>query len=153
MGKNPVVAIIAVIILIVAIVMIFKPSDTGVVGEAGDAFWYDTGSKELFGAKHDMPPIKAPSGSEGVSAYVFANGSCDNAADRFIVFLEKFPDKDAIMNATSMEERIPLIEARLVRRENDADWVAANSEEGMAIVAEEKAARDSGATPCVKYTK
>ncbi len=155
MGKNPVVAIIAVIILIVAIVLIAKnmSGDSGGVQRSGDGFWYDTGSKKLFGASSiEMPPIKAPSGSEGVLAYVFAKGSCDNASDRSIVYLEKYPDRDAIMKAASIEDRMPLLAKRLVRRENDADWVEASSEEGAAIIAEGTAARQSG-KQCTEYKK
>ena len=154
MGKNSVVAIIAVIILIVAIVMIAR-SMSGGSGSApamGDIFWYDTGSKELYAGPHEMPPLKAPSGSEGVQAHVFAKGSCDNAGDRFIVYLEKYPDKEAVMNAPTMAERMPLMEQRLVRRENDAEWVEAGSPDGVAILAEADAARQSG-TACVEYKK
>ena len=153
MGKNPVVAIIAVIILIVAIVMIAR-SMSGGSGSAdyGELFWYDTGSKQLYAGPHEMPPIKAPSGSEGVQAYVFAKSSCDNASDRFIVYLEKFPNKKAIMNASGMEERNALMAKRLIRRENDAEWVEANSDEGAAITAEVMAARETGVL-CAEYRK
>jgi len=154
MGKNPVVAIIAVIVLIVAIVMIARSmsGDSGAVQKVGDVFWYDTGSNQLYGAPMDIPPLKAPSGSDGVIAYVFAKGSCDNAADRSIAYLETNPDRDAIMNAAGMEERIPLMEQRLVRREGDTEWVEANSDEGAAILAEAAAARQDGVA-CLEYRK
>ena len=156
MGKNPVVAVVAVIILIVAIVLIAKSMSGGaggVPGGAGDVFWYDTGSKTLYGApQDDLPPIKAPSGSDGVIAHVFAKGSCDNASDRFIVYLQKFPNKEAILNANSIETRGPLLAAMLIRRENDADWVEAGSEEGAAIFAEAVAA-GTGGVACTEYRK
>jgi len=154
MGKNSVVAIIAVIILIAAIVLIARNMSGGFgSGETfGHVFWYDTGSKELYGAPAALPPITAPSGSEGVTAYVFAKGSCDNAGDRFIVYLEKYPDKEAVMNAPTMVERAPLMEQRLIRREDDADWVEASSDEGVAILAEADAAGQNGVA-CPEYRK
>jgi len=138
MGKNPVVAIIAVIILIVAIVMIFKSMSGPSIDDGGvdpRVTWYDTSTKKLFGAPPDVPPIEAPSGAEGVLAYMFAEGSCDNAGDRFIGYLEKFPNKDAIMAAQGAFERMPLMEEALVRGENDEDWVRKNSPEGQDVLA------------------
>ena len=154
MGKNPVAAIVAVIILIVAVVMIAKSMSGGSAVQGGDtdAFWYDTGSKELYGGPHDIPPLKAPSGSDGVRAYVFASTSCDKAGDRFISHLETNPDREAHLNARSIEERVALAGAQMIRREADADWVTADSDEGRAILQETFEAGQNN-VPCLKYTK
>ena len=160
MGKNSVVGVIAAIVLIVAIVMVAR-SMSGSSGEqtvattdvlTTDVFWYDTGSKELYGAPLDLPPLKAPSGSDGVIAFVFATGSCDNAADRFIACLMTYADREAVMTAADMETRRALMEKRLVRRETDASWVEASSPEGKAILEEADKAQQNG-VPCRRYRK
>ena len=151
MGKNPVVAIVAVIILIVAIIMIAKSMSPGGGGvEQGEtrAFWYDTGTNKLYGAPPDVPPLPAPSGSEGVSAFVFAQGSCDNASDRFIGYLEKFPNRDAIMAAQGAFERMPLMEEALIRGEDDEDWVLKHSPAGADIMA-----ASQGLNQCFTYAE
>ena len=138
MGKNPVVTLIAVIILIVAIIMIAKSMSRGSgVVVTGDtrATWYDTGTNKLFGAPAATPPIKAPSGSDGVQAHMFANGSCDNAGDRFIGYLEMYPNKDAIDQAQGAFERAPLMDEAMVRAEDDEEWVNRNSAEGAQLMA------------------
>ena len=135
MGKNPVVAVIAVIVLIVAVVLIVKNmSGGGPKVQVGDVFWYDTGDKKLYPAPQtELPPMTAPSGQEGVMAYVFTEGSCDNANERFIGFLEKHPDKEAFKQAGGLEGRIALLERRLVRRPEDAEWIAAGTPEGQEL--------------------
>ena len=150
MGRNPVVALIAVIILIVAIIMIAKNMSGGGGGVGASetrVFWYDTGTNKLFGAPPNISPIEAPSGSNGVSAFVFASGSCDNAGDRFIAYLEMFPNKDAIMAAQGFE-RMPLMEEALVRGVDDEDWVLKNSLEGAEVMA-----GGQGLLQCVTYAE
>ena len=145
MGKNPAVAVIAVIILIVAVVLIVRGMTSKEVGAGGDAAWYDTGTGELYaGPVGVLPPAPAPSGKEGVSASVFARGSCDNEADRFIAYLSKYTEEGkpllkAAQAATPLDigtlQRVAA-EHRLIKREKDTEWVVAGTEEGQAIIAE-----------------
>ena len=154
MGKNPIVAVIAVVILIVAAVLIIKNMGGLDTGPTGSSTWYDTGTGELYGAEAgQIPPMPAPSGKEGVGAAVFADGSCDDKADRFIGFLHKYTDKGkADLEAT--QAKIPVDQAemtriareeKLVKREKDEEWVVAGTEEGAAIIAE---ASNRGARGC-----
>ena len=153
MGKNPVVAVIAVIVLIAAVYFIMR----GMGGSTpppppGAVFWYDTGktgNEALYGAAStDIPPKPAASGKEGVRAFVFTEGSCDNKDDRFIGYLEKHPDPEAFRTAAGIQARIAVAEKRLLRRPDEADWVAANSNEGYDILDEFK-----GLKECMKFVE
>lgn len=142
MGKNPVVAVIAVIVLIVAVVIIFRQLGVGAGGIGGpkDAYWYDLDTGKLFPHKAVTPPVKAPSGGEGVRAYVYACTSCDDKSDRFIGFLERYSDegKKILEEGPTADSgpmyRVEAMEHSEVRREADAEWVSgANMEEAMAL--------------------
>ena len=157
MGKNPVVAVIAVIVLVVAVILIVKSVTRRDVPEAGLATWYDMGSSRLYGAKsEESPPVAAPSGGEGVLAAVYAKGSCDNKADRFIAYLSKYTEEGkTLLKAAEAETRVDIekmgsitSEHRLVKREKDTEWVAIGTEEGQAIMAE---AMQSGGRICPKH--
>ena len=143
MGRNPVVTVIAVIVLIVAVIFIIR----GVTDRpipVGLATWYDTGTNKLYGAKPDLvPPMPAPSGSEGVRAIIAARGSCYKEADRFIAYLEKYTDDGKVQFKEVQQEHPPdflaqmtriSMEERLVRREQDDQWFPADSVEGQAIM-------------------
>ena len=159
MGKNPIVAVIAVIILIVAAVMIIKGMTGKTSGPMGDASWYDTGTGELYaGPEGELPPMAAPSGSEGVLAAVFARGSCESKADRFIGYLSKFTEEGKPLLRAAQAE-LPLeprkmsaitAEHRLVKREKDTEWVATGTEEGQAIIAE---THEKGIRVCLTFLK
>jgi len=157
MGKNPVVAVIAVIVLIVAVVLIIKGMTGSDVGPGGDSTWYDTGSGKLYsGPKGVLPPAPAPSGSDGVSAAVFARGSCDNKADRFIAYLTKYTEEGKTQLKAAQAETPVKIEKmkaitsehRLIKREKDTQWVAVGTEEGEAIMAE---TRQKGVRMCPEH--
>ena len=145
MGKNPIVAVIAVIVLIVAVVLIIKGMTGSSSVPVGQSPWYDTGSGELYGGPADvLPPAPAPSGSDGVLATVYAKGSCENKADRFIAYLSKYTEEGKPMVKTAQAE-VPVDpskmksianEHKLIKREKDTEWVAVGTEEGQAIIAE-----------------
>jgi WD40 repeat protein len=102
---------------------------------SGLVFWYDEGTKMLFGElPTEYPPIVAPSGAEGVRAYVYTDSTCDDASGRYIGYFEKYPDPKAVAQAVDMISRALLHDQRLLRRPDSAEWVVANSVEGLAIL-------------------
>ena len=157
MGKNPVVAVIAVIILIVAVVLIVRGMSDPSRGPVGQGTWYDTGSGEVYGGPNGvLPPAPAPSGKDGVMAAVYSTSTCENKADRYIAYLMKYTEEGKpLVKAAQDDKPIDTVkmtslmgEHRLVRRENDTEWVAFGTEEGQAILAEVK---QTGGRMCPKH--
>ena len=157
MGKKPVVVVIEVIVLIVVAVLAAKNFMGSDAVAPGTPTWYDTGSGELYpGPKGVKPPAPAPSGKDGVLAAIYAKGSCDDKADRFIGFMLKYTEEGkTLLNAAEAETppdgaKIEAITAthKLVKREKDTEWVTSGSKEGQAILTE---ARRGGAQMCHIY--
>jgi hypothetical protein len=140
MGQNPIVALGAGVLLIVALIWIvmnvFDINIGGPEGASDDVFWYDEGESELYGAlPNQYGPIVAPSGGDGVRAYVFTNSTCED--DRYIGYLEKYSDPEKMKGASDMITRALLEQARLLRRPDSQEWVfAGESEEGQQIQAD-----------------
>lgn len=105
-NKNPLVGVVIVVVILVIVVMMIRSN--GPVGENPLAYYYDLQSGELFVAnKDDVPPIEAPSGAgNGVLAAVFACGSCENEADRFVGWVSKYDpqvhEQVRLLNASPM---------------------------------------------------
>ena len=156
MGNNPAVAIIAAIVLIVAVVWIASSVFNiggGGGGPSDDTFFYDTQTKKLFGAlPTEVAPIEAPSGAEGVLAYVFKKkgGDCKNADDRFIAYLWRHPDPEAVKAAVGAIERGLIMNQADVRREDESDWVPRDSAEGDEIIREFP---DDSRDRCMEYRR
>jgi len=97
-------------------------------------YFLDEGDDTLFVADATaLPPIEAPSGVNGVRAYVFSCSTCADASSRQIGFVTRYTDelKRAMANATinaSLEAR-----GTLVRRPGQTQWYAM-SDDGAAIV-------------------
>ena len=143
MAKNPVVAAIAVIVLVVALFFILRQLGLGTRSDPAEAFWYDVDKGVLFPHVGAVSPIEAPSGGEGVRAFVFACNSCDDDNDRFIGYLERYSEEgkgiieDGVANNDQLSSRMRAMEHHEVRRQADADWYL-SSEEIDAIKAEIK---------------
>lgn len=95
--RNPV-AVVAATALVLAL------AGWSVFGKRGNPrenqrYFYDLGSGALF--LHDVnaiPPVKAPSGGEGVLATVYMCGKCEPGAEPKIAFIETFtPEALALM--------------------------------------------------------
>ena len=155
MRNRPAVFIIAVTLCIAAVLWI----DSRILDRppppplSPDIFFYDMGSGKLFPAPHwTVAPINAPSGKDGVRAHVFKKpgGNCNNADDRFIAYLWRHPQPQALMQAVTLTEAVRESKRAEVRRPDDADWVPIESEEGRQIIDEfAPIAWDE----CVRYVK
>jgi hypothetical protein len=105
------------------------------------AWYYDLNTKQLFVAevtKHipiDAPSGPAPDGTKaGVRAFVFSHGSCADPARRFIGWLETIDPSGK----------------RLIRAEDETEWVAFDSPRGSQLVHKVLQSRSGGqrAQPC-----
>jgi len=126
---------VAIGLLVVTAWFLFRAKGNGPRIES--VYFYDVGSGELYSeAVETSPPTTAPSGSEGVRAFVFACNDCDDASDRFIGYLRKF--SDAYVSAVkSGNPEIPaevIMAANLVRITDDQRWFVTESPRGQAIL-------------------
>ena len=144
MTRNPVVAVVAVVVLIVALFIILRQFGTGTRGNPSDAFWYDVEKKTLFPHEGVISPIEAPSGGQGVRAFVYACKSCDDDNDRFIGYLQRYTEEGKQYLETELAKERPDPMARMtanayleIRREDDTEWYL-NQEEIGAIKADIK---------------
>ena len=149
MGRNPVVAATAVVVLVFAMIFIVRHFMDSGLPQPGQANWYDMSTGKFYGGfkvGEALPPVTLPSGSEGVIAAVFARGSCDNAADRFVGFLYKYTDEGKAMIIKG-RAAVPMdlgalqdaaMNERFIKRLDDDRWVVAGSDEGMEIIAPTK---------------
>lgn len=120
------------LVLAVSITVMRRPA------RSGAGYWYmDVRNGELFAvAGHELPPVPAPSGAEGVRAYVFGCGSCE-PADRVIAYIEKFTDEGkAWQRNRPLDEtsRNPGHLLSAVQNGQPTQWVSADSEAGYAIM-------------------
>jgi hypothetical protein len=124
----------AVVVLLIALGIVFYT--TGVFGGAeqgtgtGHFYFYDVEANTLFSAEtSQIPPIKAPSGGEGVLAQVYCCGDC---SDHFITRLEKYTPA----GKRGMENNGPVSPGdKLVRSpEPGSEWVPANSSQGERVI-------------------
>lgn len=107
-----------------------------------DVFFMDTADGSLFIDKSDqLPPVVAPSGKQGVRAFVFACGDCGNEANRFVGWLETYtpeaykaimtpqPNPNGEMDIYELVENGHMVASPVQKR-----WVKANSEAGFKIM-------------------
>ena len=156
MGKNPTSAIIAGVVIVLCIVWLVYYY-TGKDGPAPTQAWYyDMGTGELYGAPgQGFPPKIAPSGKEAVKAKVFAERDCADPDDRFIVFLWKFTDegKETMLKS---EGNIQLgIETSanemLVKTPDEDDWILRKPDERQELIAEATLEHGGKLIKCTKF--
>ncbi|MGB2807353.1 MAG: hypothetical protein WBC22_06420 [Sedimentisphaerales bacterium] len=143
------IAVVTVLLLLMTVIGLLSSGEAPKVKEYKKGWFYDLKAGKLFVAKSKLiPPIEAPSGPlengkpSGVKAYVFSYKYEPNESERFIGFLETFtPEarRNQTNSATSKgDSAAELIkqwgEGRLIRRVEDEQWFAANSNEGRAII-------------------
>jgi hypothetical protein len=104
-------------------------------------FFMDTADGSLFIEQSDqLPPIKAPSGKDGVRAFVFSCGDCGDASQQFIGWLETYTHeaKKAIETPadpkTGMDNYEVVENGHMVASPESKQWVKANSEAGFKIM-------------------
>ena len=145
LNNNPaVVTIAAVVLLIVCLGFIVRQLLPGGSGGPVDVWFYDLGNQQIFVESSDKyPPIEAASGpNNGVRAYIFACGSCEELADQIeagatfqqlaqaglhVVYVSKFTDeaKAAMANPEANPEFAYEFEGQLVALVTDGqigDW-------------------------------
>ncbi len=143
------IAVVTVLLLLTIVIGLLSSGEAPKVKEYKKGWFYDLNTGKLFVAKSKLiPPIEAPSGPlengkpAGVKAYVFSYKYEPNESERFIGFLEAFTPEAKRNQTTSAKSRgdsaAELIkqwgEGRLIRRVEDEQWFAANSNEGRAII-------------------
>ncbi len=153
------ITIVTVLVLLTTVIGLLSSDEAPKVKEYKKGWFYDLNTGKLFVAKSKLiPPIEAPSGPlengkpAGVKAYVFSYKYEPNESERFIGFLETFTPEARRNQTTSAESRgdsaSELIkqwgEGRLIRRVEDEQWFAANSNEGRAIIEEAYLPNENG---------
>ncbi len=143
------ITVVTVLVLLTTVIGLLSSGEAPKVKEYKKGWFYDLNTSKLFVAKSKLtPPIEAPSGPlengkpAGVKAYVFSYKYEPNESERFIGFLEVFTSEAKRNQTTSAKSRgdsaAELIkqwgEGRLIRRVEDEQWFAANSNEGRAII-------------------
>ena len=143
------IAVFTVLLLLTIVIGLLSSGEAPKVKEYKKGWFYDLNTGKLFVAKSKLiPPIAAPSGPRengkpaGVKAYVFSYKDEPNESECFIGFLEVFTPEAIRNQTTSAKSRgdsaAELIkqwgDGRLIRRVEDEQWFAANSNEGRDII-------------------
>ncbi len=143
------ITVVTVLVLLTTVIGLLSSGEAPKVKEYKKGWFYDLNTSKLFVAKSKLtPPIEAPSGPlengkpAGVKAYVFSYKDEPNESERFIGFLEVFTPEARRNQTTSAKSRgdsaAELIkqwgDGRLIRRVEDEQWFAANSNEGRDII-------------------
>jgi len=143
------ITVVIVLVLLTTVIGLLSSGEAPKVKEYKKGWFYDLNTGKLFVAKSKLiPPIETPSGPlengelAGVKAYVFSYKYEPNESERFIGFLETFTPEARRNQTTSAKSRgdsaAELIkqwgDGRLIRRVEDEQWFAANSNEGRAII-------------------
>lgn len=147
LANRPVVGVgVAVILVgIAAIVLARGINGQPRYGEDG-LYYYNLETGELFvGAVDALPPIDAPTGGQGVRAYLYSCESCAGSPDE-IVYLETYTETARQLAAMRNDEEKQLTPMqisqmqggiRVAPRPDDGQepqWVAANTDDGRALV-------------------
>jgi hypothetical protein len=138
---KPAAGIVVVVVVVLGIVA-FNAARFSDHAEPGSRFYLnvDTGEIEVFNAQSSLPPVKLPSGSNGVLAHVFACGDCDGG-EQFVVFLEKYTDEYRQAATAEVSDNMAPITTPVVGHhvailpEDGADirWVEMTSAEGARV--------------------
>ncbi|HAI14361.1 MAG TPA: hypothetical protein DCM28_21835 [Phycisphaerales bacterium] len=140
--NSAVVTIIAVVLLLVSLGVIIMTLTPKQVGRVVDVYFMDTDDGKLFVDKSDqLPPVVAPSGKDGVRAFIFSCSDCGDEASHFVGWLETYTPaaKKAIEAPVEGPEggmdNYELIEnGHMVADPVSKKWVPANSEYGFKIM-------------------
>jgi len=148
-NKNPKIVIavtaISVFIFLATLIWLAIPDGTGQPEIVKKGWFYDLNTGKLFMARYNArPPVKAPSGPlpdgsrAGVRACVLTHVDEPNESQWFIAFLET-TKPDVIKTAPPDEDTTAAGEAVLrrdiyIRTVEDANWTAADSRQGRAII-------------------
>ena len=116
--------LIAIVITVISI----TSSGPGEPETSSKFYYYDMNTGELFIDEANLiPPIKAPSGGEGVLAEVYSCGDCEG--EQYVGLLRKYSDS---AKAAIEKELPPDASGSLVRLANDnSSWVPADSPQGQ----------------------
>jgi len=134
-----------VLILLVVVISLLSPAHPSKTKVFKKAWFYDLNTGRLFTDRYDkIPPVKAPSGPladaqpAGVKAYLLSYVDEPNESQRFIAFLETTDPNAAKTSAgePAIDKNTLLINDRLIRTIEDANWVPANSTKGRSIIKE-----------------
>ena len=156
MGTNPTSAIIAGVVIVLCIVWLVYYY-TGKDGPAPTQAWYyDMGTGELYGAPgQGFPPKIAPSGKEAVKAKVFAERDCADPDDRFIVFLWKFtPEGQVTMYGSAGNMGLGIYTSAtqmLVKTLDEDEWILRSPEERQELIAEATIEHGGELIKCLKF--
>ena len=124
-----------------------------------DVYFMDTADGSLFVGKSDeLPPIVAPSGKDGVRAFVFACGDCGDESARFTGWLETYTPEAKKAIETPAEgpeggmDNYEIVETGhlVASPTSNGQWFMANSENGMKLMdtVQAKCSGDVPAKPC-----
>lgn len=127
--------VVIAVVLALAVVLYFvltADPPRGTPRSARTQMWfYDTDTKQLFpGPAKERPPIAAPSGKEGLRAYVFSCGACTED-EWFVAYLEKYDDSRRSGDAPN--EMAAVNESHIVRSPDSEEWYSAISEEANKV--------------------
>lgn len=160
-GLAATVACGSVLLLILGLVQLLRPASHDRQFQGPTAWFYDAGTGSLFtdNARH-TGPIEAPSGAlidgtpAGYRAHVYSYVLHPNDSELFVGFMER-PDpwSGRKASASEMAGTEEWAQGRLIRRVDDKDWVAANSDEGQAIMEELLQPDSAGRTPIYQLPK
>ena len=136
------VTIIAVVLLLISLGVIIMTLTPNNPSRIVDVYFMDTADEVLFTATSDqLPPITAPSGKEGVRAFVFSCGDCGDKASQFVGWLETYTAEAKAAISAPMDDpeagmaNYELIEnGHMVCDPVSKRWVMANSEQGFNIM-------------------
>lgn len=142
--KNPALGygLVGGIIVLAVVTYILTSGEKEFKTHGKSRYYYDMDSKSLYvitETDHPDPPMKAPSGGEGVYAVVFSCSDCKDKASLEIGMLTKYSKEllDALIRKRKGEEVEGLGEierkGKLVRFPDSDDWVRLDSEDGSKI--------------------
>lgn len=156
--NSAVVTIIAVVLLLVSlgvIIMTLTPKNNLRVV---DVYFMDTADGSLFVDKSDkLAPVVAPSGKDGVRAFVFSCGDCGDEKSHFVGWLETYtPEAKKAIEApvedpeAGMGNYEVIEKGHMVADPVNKKWYMSNSEEGYKIMdmMEARCGKDVPAKPC-----
>lgn len=119
------------VLVIIALLFLLGAFDGDKYKTSDKLYYYDMKTGKLFAADKDLiPPIKAPSGGEGVVADVYDCDECDGE-DQYIALLKKYSPKAR----KAVEKGLPPDpNGELVRLPiENSKWVPADSKQGQKL--------------------
>ena len=143
-NNSSIVTVASVVILVGALAFLVSRTRRGGGGQVGDAWYYDTVTKEYFTDKTTkVAPFTRTNGNEAVRAHFFTCGECTDklkadGGERFVGYYEKYtPDVKAKLEENTQSFMIyeMAFQGRLYSKDGKK-WVAADKPEGIAITSD-----------------